>query len=134
MAQEYDFEPPERLYGNILARIEREKIRAARIRFVLLGTTALASVVALIPAYQYAASEFSQSGFSQYLSIVFSDSGIAVVYWKECASGIFISREYLNYEFQRFFRIKKNIVHDFRHPRAYRSTAYFPSGNVCRLP
>ena len=85
MAQEYNFEPPERLYGNILARIEREKIRAARIRFALLGTTALASVVALIPAYQYAASEFSQSGFSQYLSIVFSDSGIAVVYWKEFA-------------------------------------------------
>ncbi len=83
MAYEYDFEPSERLYGNILMRIEREKIRAARIRFALLGTTALASVIALIPAYQYAASEFAQSGFSQYLSIVFSDSGVALVYWKE---------------------------------------------------
>ena len=85
MAQEYDFEPPERLYGNILIRIEREKIRAARIRFAVLGTTALASTLALIPAYQYAASEFTQSGFLQYLSVVFSDSSIAAVYWKEFA-------------------------------------------------
>ena len=85
MAQEYNFEPPERLYGNILIRIEREKIRAARIRFAVLGTTALASTLALIPAYQYAASEFTQSGFLQYLSVVFSDSSIAAVYWKEFA-------------------------------------------------
>jgi len=85
MANEYDFEPPERLYGNILIRIEREKIRAARIRFAVLGTTALASTLALIPAYQYAASEFTQSGFLQYLSVVFSDSSIAAVYWKEFA-------------------------------------------------
>src|SRR3989344_2995718 len=85
MANEYDFEPPERLYGNILIRIEREKNRAARIRFAVLGTTALASTLALIPAYQYAASEFTQSGFLQYLSVVFSDSSIAAVYWKEFA-------------------------------------------------
>ena len=85
MAQEYDFEPPERLYGNILIRIEREKVRAARIRFAVLGTTALASIFVLIPAYQYAASEFAQSGFLQYFSVAFSDSGIVFIYWKEFA-------------------------------------------------
>lgn len=76
-------DPPKRLYGNILARIEIEQTRKAKIRFVLMGTTAICSLLALVPAVQYTAKEFSQSGFLQYLSLIFSDSATIMAYWKE---------------------------------------------------
>lgn len=78
-----NIEPPERLYLGILARIEREKRRIARIRFVLSGIAAFTSVIALVPAGLYAFGEFYQSEFYQYLSVIFSDIGIALAYWKE---------------------------------------------------
>src|SRR3989344_3162636 len=85
MGHKYELEPPEWLYKNILARIGREKVRAARIRLAGLAGLAIISASALIPAYQYAAEEFYQSGFSQYLSVAFSDSSVALIYWKEFA-------------------------------------------------
>ena len=79
----YSLEPPERLYQAILARIEVEKIRAARIRVGLLGFVALISVVAVVPIFQYIVREFAQSGFYQYASLLISDSGVLIAHWKE---------------------------------------------------
>ncbi len=75
--------PPERLYRNILVRIESAQVRKAKVRFVFTGTTAVCSLVALIPALQYTIREFSQSGFLQYSSLLFSDSAAIATYWKE---------------------------------------------------
>lgn len=76
-------EPPEHLCGSILAHIELKKRQAARVKFAILGSLALASFVALLPIAQYALSGFNQSGFYQYFSILFSNRNIAVAYWKE---------------------------------------------------
>lgn len=78
-----NIDPPERLYLDILERIKREKKRTARIRFVLSGTAAIVSAIALVPACFYVSKEFYQSEFYQYLSATFSDFGIALFYWKE---------------------------------------------------
>lgn len=76
-------EPPERLYGNILAKIEREKKRIARVKLAIFGMTALVFISTLIPVYKYTAQEFYSSGFFEYLSILFSDGSIAIIYWRE---------------------------------------------------
>ena len=76
-------EPPRQLYGSILAHIGLEQRRQARIRCMFLGTTALVSCVALIPAFQYMVQEFYQSSFYQYLSILLSDGASVIPYWKE---------------------------------------------------
>src|SRR3989344_1902172 len=76
------FEPSEKLRANILARIDFEKRRSFRIRLAVLGTVAAASFGAAIPSFQYAWRAFFQSGFYEYLSLLFSDSGAVLSSWK----------------------------------------------------
>ncbi len=76
-------DPPQRLYGNILVRIETEQKRKIKVQFTLMGIIALCSLGALVPALQYTVRELSQSGFLQYLSLLFSDSAAITLYWKE---------------------------------------------------
>lgn len=80
-----NIEPPERLYLGILARIEREKRRIARIRLAFFGIVAGASLASIIPSFQYVMREFAQSGFYEYLSLLFSDSGAVLASWREFA-------------------------------------------------
>ncbi len=79
----YMIEPPERLCGNILGQIKLEERRTARLRLFFVGSVFLASFAALIPAFQYFIREFYQSGSYQYLSLLFSDGGAVLSYWKE---------------------------------------------------
>lgn len=76
-------EPPHGLLGSIVARIMREQRRSARVWVGFLLGSVLASCAVLIPAVQYAAREFIQSGFYQYLSLAFSDGGVLLASWKE---------------------------------------------------
>lgn len=76
-------EPPHQLYLNIISRIELETARTARTRFILFSAVTLAALIAVIPAFQYALQEFTRSGFSQYLSLIFSDGGTMLAYWQE---------------------------------------------------
>lgn len=76
-------EPPQRLLSDILLRIKQAQKRAIKIRLVILGVVVLSSAGAAIPAFQYSAREFYQSGFYQYLLLLFSDSGAVLEYWKE---------------------------------------------------
>ena len=76
-------EPNIRLYEAVLVRIEYAERRAARLRFALLGSTTLVSVAALFPAFAFARLEFTQTGFGEYISVLFSDSGTVLMYWHE---------------------------------------------------
>ena len=76
-------EPPDYLLANILAAIDVKKRRAARLRLALFGSFALASLVAIFPAIQYFVAQFSQSGFYQYFSLLFSDWNLALTYWND---------------------------------------------------
>lgn len=75
-------EPSDKLRAGILARIDFERSRSARIRLAFLGIASAASLAAMIPSFQYVAREFYQSGFYQYLSLLFSDSGAVLASWK----------------------------------------------------
>ncbi len=75
-------EPRAELYKIVLERINSEKIRLAKARLVYGSIIGVASVFALVPTWQYFLSEFTQSGFYQYLSLILSD-GITSAYWKE---------------------------------------------------
>jgi hypothetical protein len=76
-------EPRENLRDVVLLRINLEKRREAKIRLALTSATSLLSLIALVPVIQYFITEFSQSGFYQYLSILFSDGSSILLYWKE---------------------------------------------------
>lgn len=80
-----EVEPPQNMLGSIMMKIQKREVREARIRFALTSLTSVISVVAMVFAFQYASQEFSQTGISQYFSLLFSDSGIIITYWKEFA-------------------------------------------------
>ena len=76
-------ELPQGLYAAIMARIDTAKRRAAQIRAGLFGIVALASGAALVPALQYTANQLYASGFEDYLSLMLSDQGSVLTYWRE---------------------------------------------------
>ena len=78
-------EPSEQLRSRIMSSIRLEARRFARIRLAFFGTAAMVSLAGMIPSFQYAAREFYQSGFYEYLSLLFSDSGAVISSWKTFA-------------------------------------------------
>ena len=78
-----DPELPGNLLSRILARIAIARRRAARLRLAALGLGLFVSGAALVSSSSYAVHEFASSGFSDYLSLAFSDTSIATAYWQE---------------------------------------------------
>ena len=78
-------EPSHGLLGSIMLRIMQERQRVARMRVFFLAASALGACGAIVPAVRYAAGELSQSGFYEYVSLAFSDSGALLASWKEFA-------------------------------------------------
>lgn len=76
-----EIEPPEALVSVILARVAHVRRNAARLRLATFGALALVSVAALVPAVQYAVSEFQTSGFYEYAALFFDS--FSQGYWGE---------------------------------------------------
>jgi len=70
--------PPPGLYEAVLERVEQARRRAARIQLVLLATLSCALTVLCVTALQYAFAEASTSGFTAYVSLIFSDSTLVL--------------------------------------------------------
>jgi uncharacterized membrane protein len=77
--------PPEGLLEAVFARIELAKVRAARLRLAVSSVVASVALAALYPALRFAAQEFSASGFSDYLSLILSDTSALAAHWQEFA-------------------------------------------------
>jgi hypothetical protein len=74
---------PHGLEERILARIHEEAYREKRRTFFIYASTVLASVVGLVRSGAYAVEYGKQSGFFQYISLLFSEQGGIVSYWRE---------------------------------------------------
>jgi hypothetical protein len=78
--------PPAELLGIIMTRIgEERRRRKVVIRSACFGILSVAAVAALVPAWQEFYTEIGQTGFLKFASLLFSDVGAAVVYWKDFA-------------------------------------------------
>lgn len=84
-------EPKVGLYHLIIMRIALAKQRGARVRTALFGALALLSGAALVPALQYTAEQFYASGFYDYLTLIFSDRGFVLAYWRQFGLSLFES-------------------------------------------
>ncbi len=74
---------PHRLAESIILKIDAKAKQNAKLKTFGLGTVSALSVTASIPIISQIITSFTQSGFYNYLSIIFSDSDVAIVYWKE---------------------------------------------------
>lgn len=75
--------PPEALEQRVFLRIREAQVARARARLAIFGFGAVTGLFLSLPAYQYAMSELTTSGFLSYASLLLSDSGMLMLYWKE---------------------------------------------------
>ncbi len=76
-------EPSQNLVQKILFAIDEKQRRSLRFRVILSGSLALIALIAFIPAWREFQTEISQSGFWQFVSLLFSDSHFVVAYWND---------------------------------------------------
>jgi len=76
-------EPPRGLYGKIVSGIHEKRVRMAKLKCAFFTVGALTSLVAVVLTFDYVLQGFSSSGFNNYFSLLFSDAGTVLVYWKE---------------------------------------------------
>ncbi len=65
-----------------LTLIKREK-RNTQIKLWSFASMGFVSIIGLIPAIKILLTDLSQSGFYEYLSLAFSDSGLILSIWRE---------------------------------------------------
>lgn len=70
------------LSSRVLANIKKHQRQTSLRRFVVFSFVLLASIVAMIPAVRSLVSAFKQSGFIEFMSLIFSDTSMIAVYWK----------------------------------------------------
>lgn len=62
--------------------------RIARLKLWTFSFAGVASLIGIVPAWKALSSDLAQSGFYEYLSLVFSSSDSILSYWKELAFSI----------------------------------------------
>jgi len=76
-------EPPPGLRNRILAKIVAEEKRLAQTKTWVFGSTALTSFGLSLWAVVYLIKSVQTSGFGQYFSLIFSENGTILTYWRE---------------------------------------------------
>ncbi len=78
--------PPKDLFNKVMRRINEEhKLLVFKRQLIFLSIAFVGSMAALIPAFQMAQAEFTESGFATFFSLLFSDVGIIAAYWQNFA-------------------------------------------------
>ncbi len=77
-------EAPEWLARGAMLQIEAKKKKGAvYTRIVLFGAMTFIAFIALISVSKEFYSEFAQSGFLQFVSLLFSDAKVVATYWQD---------------------------------------------------
>jgi len=76
-------EPPQGLGARILSIINTEERRISRVKTWVFGSSTLASFGLSVWAIVYLIKSINASGFGQYFSLIFSENGLALTYWRE---------------------------------------------------
>ncbi len=76
-------EPPEGLGGEILVRVKAEEKKLERVRIFVFGGSTVVSFGFSLWTVTYLIGSFQQTGFWQYLSLLFFENGAILTYWRE---------------------------------------------------
>ncbi|MGB8815673.1 MAG: hypothetical protein WCC74_00315 [Minisyncoccia bacterium] len=81
-------EVPLSLYSDIIFKLEKAKFEKARNGLMIEGTFVVTSFIAIFPIFMNVIKGFSSSGFWQYFSLLFTDSGVVLSNWKVFATSL----------------------------------------------
>lgn len=76
-------ELPAGLSAGVFFAITKAERRRAISGVVGFGILALSAIIAFIPSWRELQTELIQSGFTQFISLLFTDFGSVAAYWKE---------------------------------------------------
>ena len=76
-------EPEEDLAEKIWHDLVARERYITKIKLWAFGFIGFSSLAGLVPAFKILFDNLTQSGFYEYFSLIFSDSGSVVAYWKE---------------------------------------------------
>ncbi len=80
---EAKLEPDTSLNERVLMAVVAHNKKLSRIKLWVFGIAGACSFVGLVPALKILSLDLGQSGFFEYFSLIFSDSGTVITYWKE---------------------------------------------------
>ena len=84
--QEKLFEPSDGLFDQIMSRIhEEQKIIMVKRRFAIFFVGLIGSIAAFMPAFKMMQTGFNESGFINFFSLLFTDIGMVMTYWRSFA-------------------------------------------------
>ena len=86
--QKVKYEPEANLSGNIWRKIIARDNLTVRFKLWAFGFAGLASLGGLIPVFKILFADFVRSGFFEYFSLIFSDTGSILSSWKEFVSSL----------------------------------------------
>ena len=77
-------EPPKGLYEKIIQRIRYEQnLQLLRRKFIFFSILLVGSVTVFIPTFKAVQTSLHESGFSYFISLIFSDFDIIIGYWQD---------------------------------------------------
>jgi hypothetical protein len=81
-------EVSEQMPLHILARISESRRHDARVKVITFGVVSTGALLTMIPLATTLGSDVTHSALSQYVSIIFTDSDVFIVAWKDILLGI----------------------------------------------
>lgn len=76
-------EPSDELFGKIVKRLNREQnFFVLKLRLAIFSVCLILSSIAFVPVFKMLGADLSQSGFTKFLSLLFSDFEIIKNYWQ----------------------------------------------------
>ncbi len=74
---------PQELSGIVLSRVHKAQKQRVVLRMSFFGSFCIGSLIAVLYAGMYFVQATTQTGFSQYISLLFSDGAALLTSWKE---------------------------------------------------
>ena len=74
---------PSNLVSKIVLSLDKKVSHDSKVKALGLSFVSFISFLISIPIISQIITSFTQSGFYNYISIIFSDSDVAFIYWKE---------------------------------------------------
>jgi hypothetical protein len=87
----------EELFLRIMNRIHKEqRLLVIKRRIAVFSVILVGCVIAILPAFNMLKTAFTESGFMQFLSLLFSDFEVMVAYWQQFLPSLLESFPVLN--------------------------------------
>ena len=81
--QKAKYEPSPILASTVWDAIIARDKRVIRFKLWIFSFMGFASLLGLVPVFKILLNDLTQSGFYEYFSLIFSDGGSMLAYWKE---------------------------------------------------